>query len=238
MLLHGSLGKGLGIKCPRDGFPNCSYVDAVDAISGDYTGRANVMLSWSWQYTVRTVVGALSRWCRKTRRDPKTVFVWQCALCCNQYRVEAKRPKKEWEPFDVFKELFERRVTEIGHILALLAPWDNPLYIKRMWCVFEFWMALQVKGCCLEIVLTKEEEVSFQSRLANGQFEAMLEVCQLFDKVQLQKAQTSSADDRRHILQLIDPMATNYDTSDKVNALNAQVVRRLQRWLVEAAADV
>ena len=56
--------------------------------------------------------------------------------------------------------------------------------------------------------------------------------------VQFQKAKTSSDDDSRNILRLIDPMATNYDESRAVDALNAEVVKRLQRWLVEAAADV
>lgn len=40
-----------------------------------------VMLSWTWNYSVQTVVTSLARWCKNSGLDPKTTYVWQCALC-------------------------------------------------------------------------------------------------------------------------------------------------------------
>jgi len=225
--------RGYSVPCPRDGKTHCSYADALDPV---HTGPATVMLSWTWSYSARTVVTALARWCARSNRDPATTYVWQCALCNNQFRVEEKKARNECEDFEVFRDMFENRVRSTRHILALLSPWDNPVYVTRIWCVFELWAACEM-DCTLEVILSDEAEQQFRKGLAA---DGMSTVWQVFNRVQIQRAKATVSNDRDNILRLVDPAARTdkeYDVSEKVKRLNQMVVQRLQRWCTDTSAQ-
>jgi len=196
------------------------------------------MLSWTWQYSVRTVVDTLVDWCDSKRLDPRQVFVWQCALCCNQYRVQERRVRGEWEPFETFRAIFEKRVKTIGHVLAILAPWKDPLYVKRAWCIFEFYVAATTPGVCLETVCASSEKQSMMSAIASGWLLEQGSTC-LWFTVDVRNATTTSPDDKNNILRCIDPTATDFNSnSPQLDALNDKVQGYLREWcasvLVEA----
>mmetsp|Transcript_6276 Transcript_6276/g.15432 ORF Transcript_6276/g.15432 Transcript_6276/m.15432 type:complete len:726 (+) Transcript_6276:69-2246(+) len=230
VMLYGNRAKGFGKICPRDHQRHCSY---VDALPDQHKARATVMLSWCWQYTAHIVVDALVRWCQQQGHSPSRVFVWQCAVCINQYRVEAKKAIGGSEPFERFRETFERRVCDIGHVLALLLPWDRPHYIARMWCVFEFWMALETSTTNLEVILP-QSEVEAINNAAKEDKEILVK--NMFDNVKIQRARASVDDDRRNILRLVDPDVSDddYDRSRAVHALNMEVTNRLLDFLQAA----
>ena len=46
ILCYGPEAMGHGVTCPRDGQPDCAYVDALDREG--QAGRANIYLSWVW----------------------------------------------------------------------------------------------------------------------------------------------------------------------------------------------
>jgi len=234
VILYGPKARGFGIQCPRDKCMGTSYADALDA---KHTGPANVMLSWTWNYSVQTVVTSLARWCKNSGLDPKTTYVWQCALCNNQFRIEEKRAQNEHEDFQTFRKVFESRVHSTGHILALLSPWHGPMYTTRIWCVFELWVACQSKNVKLEVILSEQAEQDFHESLSA---DGVVSVWKALGKVQIQKAKASVPEDRANIMRLVDPDVTeeeNFSSSEKVNKLNQVVVQRLQQWCAEAAAQ-
>ena len=47
-------------------------------------------------------------------------------------RVQLNKAKGIMVPFEDFREEFQSRVTSIGHILAMMAPWDCPVYVTRV----------------------------------------------------------------------------------------------------------
>jgi len=233
VMFWGPHARGHNFICPRDGRQGASYVDALPQ---EHAGPATVMLSWTWSYAARTVVTALAQWCERSQRDPRNTFVWQCALCNNQFRVQEKKQKGENESFDSFRSVFESRVRSTGHILALLSPWHSPLYVKRIWCVFELWVACQRKDVELEVIMSREAQAQFHESL---QVDGMSSVWKAFGSVQIQKAKASVATDRKNILHLVEPNASkeeDYDCSEKVQRLNEAVVQRLQAWCADAAA--
>lgn len=234
VMLYGPKARGFRMECPRDKKMGSSYADALDA---KHTGPASVMLSWTWQYSVRTVVTSLLRWCERSQLNPFRSYVWQCALCNNQFRVAEKRANHETEDFDTFRTVFESRVHSTGHILALLSPWHRPMYTTRIWCVFELWVACQSKDVKLEVILSEQAEAEFhQSLSADG----VVSVWKALGRVQIQKANASVPEDRANIMRLVEPDVTTdeeYWASEKVNKLNQVVVQRLQAWCAEAAAQ-
>ena len=48
-------------------------------------------------------------------------------------------------PFSEFKSAFGKRVEGVSKILAMMSPWQEPTYIQRVWCVFEFSHAMAEK---------------------------------------------------------------------------------------------
>lgn len=235
-MLHGEKAKGYGMTCPRDGRKHCSYVDAVGTL---HSSRATVMLSWSWANSVRTIIGALTLWCERSGRNPADVYVWQCALCNNQFRVEEKKANKEWEAFETFEKIFSRRVRTIRHVLAILSPWQRPQYLDRIWCVFECHNALHTEGCKLEVLLSEKDEVEFREALEDPS-RGMKVVWNVFKGVKIQRARATVDADRRNILRLVDPdceeQGRSYEASMLCADLNVEVVGRLRSWLIEAVA--
>ena len=96
--------------------------------------RSDLLLSHStWGYPVGSVVSSLTAYCEKNSLDPRTTFVWICCLCINQHRVKESQARGEVVPFDEFRAVFESRVVGISHVLSLMAPWDAPDNLGRLW---------------------------------------------------------------------------------------------------------
>lgn len=135
-LFYGSTGLGRGKLCPRDRREGCSFVDALQP---NQKGIANLFLSWAWSYTLDTVTDGLRSWASHNYIDPAATFVWICAFCNNQYRTLDGSYNLE--------DVFRPRLRACGRAVALLDTWDSPLYVKRVWCVFE--ASIRVWHCCI-----------------------------------------------------------------------------------------
>jgi len=117
--------------CPRDGREGAAFVDVA---RDPHAAKANFMLSYTWRYGVCSVISALINFCQLRRLDTGSVRVWICMLCVNQHRVKESRQKGEAVPFETFRDTFTDKVVTIGHILALMTPWHDAGYLKRLWC--------------------------------------------------------------------------------------------------------
>jgi len=162
--------------------------------------------------------------------------VWQCALCNNQFRVQERRRNGQWETFRNFKQMFEKRMDHTKRILSLMAPWDSPKNLSRIWCVFETYMALR-RGHHFEVIWPDEEDEKFQHALETG---GMQPIWDLFGKVDIQQAEAAAEADKQHILRLVDSNLSNNNLSEysvKCEEVNAAVVKHLQRWFVKLAVD-
>ncbi|CAE7595122.1 unnamed protein product [Symbiodinium sp. CCMP2456] len=127
-------GIGAKMPCPRDQAQGCACVDAVDQT---YRGRATHFVSWCWQYTPRHVIGALSNWCRRSDAKSENVFLWMCFFCNNQYRLSTTASTAE------LKRVFECNLSSIGKMIILLDDYLNPVYIHRLWCIFETYVSVE-----------------------------------------------------------------------------------------------
>ena len=59
----------------------------MQTYGGEHTGRATIMLSYTWGYTFGAIGSALMAFCAKHGLDPRTTHVWICCMCINQHRV-------------------------------------------------------------------------------------------------------------------------------------------------------
>ena len=113
--------KGKDTTCPIDGRRGAAYVHILQG--NEHVGPASIMLSYTWGYTIGDIVDVLNNYCTTNKLNPKEVYVWICFLCVNQHRVIEKKRKGEVVSFEEFRSIFFKRVTNIGHILAMMAPW-------------------------------------------------------------------------------------------------------------------
>ena len=179
--------------CPRDGRIGSAYVDTLK--NGNH-GPAEFMLSYTWQHTVSEIVDSLVLFCKQKGLDASTAYVWLCCLCINQHRVQEQVVSTEQ-----FKHEFTSRVQKIGKVLSLLTPWERPAALRRVWCVCEIWMALQLVsvGCTFDIIMPPKQHESFCETLATD-FDS---IAKSLSDVDLEQAEASFEADKVAILQMV-----------------------------------
>jgi len=87
-------------------------------------------------------MSAIGNWLEIEELQTKDVHLWVCFFCNNQFRLMQDNA-------DDLETVFANRLISCGKMIALLDDWRNPIYVKRIWCVFE-----QFTAHSLEIPVT------------------------------------------------------------------------------------
>ena len=135
---------GGNILCPRDGRPGCAL---VDWIRPDDRREQTHFLSWTWKYTLAEVASALKMF-QQSMEDPNAasgVFFFMCFFTNNQFRIIVEESSTG---SDNLESVFEGNLRRIGRMVAVLDTWDRPLYLSRIWTVYEQFVAstLQIQA--------------------------------------------------------------------------------------------
>jgi len=159
-------------------------------------GRANIYLSWVWSYKVRMFVDALRAWEEEESEvDQHSTFVWVCFFCNNQNRLLSGA---DVDTSDLEK-VFEHRLLQTGHVVALIDACYDPLYLTRIWTIFEQYTAARLK-MSVTMVMPPAERTIFNERLASGQLD---DVIQHLTDIQVQHAKASVPKDEDMVKALI-----------------------------------
>ena len=229
--------KGASSACPVDNRKGSSYVHALwasdDPEEHTASGRANYMLSYGWKYIVTDIVDTLADFCATKELDPKTTYIWICCLCNNQHRVKEMEALGTTVPFEEFQEIFYRNVTGVKNILAMMSPWQKPIYLTRIWCIFELFTAHSNAACSITIIMPPKERADLQQQLlAKGAQEALNSLFETLATTKVQDATASIEEDRVSILKLINDINGSY------TALNHRVNDLLRDWAVETVKSL
>jgi len=208
------------VVCPRDGMVGCAYVDLL--LYPDDVGHSTALLSYTWGYRFSSVVNALQQWSQQAKRNPKCTYIWICSLCLNQHRMVA--PKT---PSELASE-FGPRLKAIGRILPMLEPWQNPLYLTRAWCLFEFYTAiLERKHIDIEIIITEDERRSFLTAM-NEEGHAAIDAA--FQNIKSEEATAREPADLNAIRELVQSRPGGFEV------LNQMCRKHLERWFQNQGA--
>ena len=90
--------------------------------------------------------GALRNWCRQSDVKAENIFLWMCFFCNNQYRISDAISTAE------LKTIFESNLSSIGKMIIFLDDYLNPVYIHRLWCIFETYVSVE-QGIEPDVVL-------------------------------------------------------------------------------------
>merc|ERR550525_713268 len=90
----------------------------------------------------------------------------------------------------------------MAKVVAILAPWNSPVYLKRMWCRFEMFKAMTTHPEIeLEIIMPPREMTEFQQSLHTG--EGLGEMWAAISNMQTEFAEASEPDVKDLILEPI-----------------------------------
>lgn len=124
----------------------------------DHCGRAKFFVSCAMKTRVVDVVAALESWCRRRKLNPKRVYVWMSALCTNQATSRTSNHARA----------LAHRIASIRTFLSVLSPWSAPIYAQRLWCLYEYHVALQHKRT-IDVVLTPDDTTALGGMLTTGE---------------------------------------------------------------------
>jgi len=136
VLGFGKDSPGFGKICPRDGKPDCSYVDGIRKCHG--SDKATHFLSWAWSYNLSLPLNALQHWADKNPWERHHVNIWWCFFSNNQFRILQGGKAKSTKDLAI---AFGQNVKEIGKAWMLMDRLQQSTYTSRIWCIFEVYVA-------------------------------------------------------------------------------------------------
>ena len=157
-LLHGkakALGSGLTTTevCNRLVIPEtapfkCAYIDLF-ANKNDESGRAYVapattFVSHAWQYNVEEPIDVML----DDAESRPNEYYW-FDICVNNQNIAADLPQDWWST------IFKRSIGEIGRVLLVMSPWDDPIPLTRAWCLWEIMCAIENDGVSFVVRLPR-----------------------------------------------------------------------------------
>eukprot|EP00438_Fugacium_kawagutii_P009058 Skav208254 [mRNA] locus=scaffold562:145888:146718:- [translate_table: standard] len=147
---------GPEIIYPRDGRAGCAL---VDWISRDERREQTHFMSWTWRYSLQQVQSALKMF-QSTVSPTSDVFYFMCFFVNNQFRIIVEESSTGSENLE---DVFESNLTRIGRMVAILDTWDQPVYLSRVWTVYEQFVASTLK-IQVQFVLPKvaTEQLQYQ----------------------------------------------------------------------------
>ena len=184
-----------------------------DLKSPNYGPLANVFICHAWKYFFLDVVEALLN---HFQENINTV-IWFDLFCTNQHNTSnsGDRDFRSWEI------AFKSRVNEIGHVVMVLSPWNNPIPLKRAWCLFELYCSAD-ESINFEIAMTVTEKAKFLINIVRhpGEFYDMLGV------IDVEKSEAFLASDEKKIKETI-------NANVGCVPLNRIVLKRIADWVLK-----
>ena len=166
------------------------YADLRDETTGvPLVSTATVFVSHAWRYSFYDVVVDVME--QYAKQFPNAYF-WFDLFINNQNEISTK-------DFDWFSQTFRNSVREIGQVLLVFSPWDDPMPIKRAWCLFEIHNALQETKVGLSIHLPEGEV----QQLRAGVMKGADSIVQVLSEIQAEKAEAKTESDKNMIFDVI-----------------------------------
>ncbi|CAJ1437140.1 unnamed protein product [Effrenium voratum] len=188
---------GKNIPCPRDGRLGCALVDTLPR---HHRQQCTHYLSWTWKYTVGTVQDALDFWLEETQLNSRRVFLYMCFFVNNQYRILYEC---DGAGSANLEDVFEATLNRIGEMVAILDDWRSPVYLTRIWTIFEQFTAIKLGDVPVTIVLPSEQNGSLISQIREGE-DGILQVTQSLCAFESANATAFSPQDERKVKSLIE----------------------------------
>jgi len=118
---------------PPDTYSLCARMKA-DPRTTHFIGRPTHFVSHAHTYKVQDLVGAVKNFASTLPPDEaERVFFWIDGFSIDEhqgfYGDKGEDNSEQWA------NTFKNAVQKMGNTVMVLAPWDNPVVLTRMWCL-------------------------------------------------------------------------------------------------------
>ena len=134
----------------EDGLSTCERLHQQGAVG---VGVANVFVSWYLQTPLTTLLDAVRQYLSQHPELPRDATrFWVCDFAIRQANASA----------DVAR--LGDCVRAIGHTMLLMEPWDDPMPLRRAYCIKEVYHT-QASGALFDVVMSEAQQVAFEQAL-------------------------------------------------------------------------
>ncbi|CAE7546328.1 unnamed protein product [Symbiodinium sp. CCMP2456] len=155
---------GQKVICPRDGREGCALVDWIPR---QHRRQQTHFMSWTWRYHLSQITSALDMHRSSSsmpEQMPEDVFFYMCFFVNNQFRIIVEATGLG---SDNLEEVFESNLRRIGRMIAILDTWDEPVYLTRIWTVYEQFVASK-SGIEVRFAMPQQASESLELQVSRG----------------------------------------------------------------------
>ena len=165
------------------------------------------------------------------RRLTTACLCVRCFFCNNQWRILDGCASTS-SGSDDLELVFKQRLSDIGNMVALVDKWDEPMYTKRIWTIYEQYVAIELD---IEVQFTLPEgpATTLIEHLEQGG-QGFREVVTAIAKVDAESAEASHEADLKKVKGMIDH-SPGFPTVNKVvkNRIVEWVSKEFKIWVKE-----
>ncbi|CAK4123037.1 unnamed protein product [Aphanomyces euteiches] len=182
---------------------NHVLADPVDSIT--YLRPASWYVSHAWSYLFLDTVQALDTYFDEKELDPSTEALWFCVFNVNQHDVVSD------DAVD-FEEIFRTTLGTIRRMVMVVHPWNDPITLTRIWCIYEVYLATLLEGGEFQVAMATPQKRAFLDDV-RSQSNAFFD---MLGKVRSERARATKRSDQARIVQLIDEQIGFTDLDNKI----------------------
>jgi hypothetical protein len=177
--------------------------------------KANVFVSHAWRYQFLEVIDALKS--HFASEDLSKIVIWFDLFSNNQNQTEDI-------PFEWWCGTFQHSIHSIGRTVAVFLPWENPIPLSRVWCLWEIFISQKTK-VKFEIAMSPTEESRFLDMISKDPdaFNVML------SNVDVEKSTSFKPSDRDQIFSVIQStVGFRTVNQETIKCIKSSILTRLQ----------
>lgn len=190
--------------------------DQVDDNGKPFTGVANVFVAHAWLFNLGETADVLEQFACE---NPGAYF-WYDLFCHDQNIADPL-------PADWWSNTLNASIKVIGTVLLVLSPWNGPIPLTRVWCLWEIMCALQDDTVKFVVKLPRTQ----REALKLGVLERAKSILQALADIQAEKAEATKPSDKDLIFQSIE-QTIGFDQ------VNIQVKNRLRAWYIRTLQEI
>ena len=209
---------------PATAHQSISYLELHPEMSGE----AEMFISHAWLMLFLDLVHAIQSEAQKLLlKDPR---FWIDIFGCNQHAPPSNTDFGFWSNgFEGALVKIHRRNAPDGRIpsaLIVLSPYDDPIWMSRCWCLFEFYI-IKLKGLGFRFVMPANQKCEFLKSLeAKGN-----KFLDLMSKIDMSSAKAYDPSDERNIKSLVLKNLGGY------TSLNESVAEAVRNFCIDCCLD-
>ena len=189
----------------------CEYLKR-DKQHRSAVGKATVFVSHAWKYEFLEVMDAL----KNHFHSEPDVIIWFDVFSVNQHA--------DVVDFEWWCTAFKSAIREFSRTVMVLAPWHDPIPLKRGWCLFELYCTI-VTASSFEVAMSKASTAAFLKDITRA---PIVSINRMLATINVEKSDCFKPEDKARIFALVLQEVS-------VSQINSMIFDRMRAWVVDCA---